>query len=366
MEGFKENIQKLSSQISERQVHITNEEMAKQALIIPFLQALGYDVFSPLEVKPEFDADFAKKKGEKVDYAVFKDGTPIIFIEAKAPNQKLAAHDAQLARYYNAVPDVKFAIITNGIEYKFFTDLDNNNIMDDEPFYTLDMLNIIDTDIDVLVRLRKENFASASLVEFAEELTYMSNLNLKLGEIFKNPPDEFIRYVIKDFSDTRVTQNVIERFRPIVKRAISQALIDIVSQGINLSSAEAASTLVKTVDVGNVKSPITTADELKGFEIIKEILIESGSDVSELDYKDTINYFGIHNRNTWSWFVRLALDTSKKNIIVRLPIAQIAANGFQSCEYTGADNSTKIYIDSIEDLYQLKPVIIESFKGILK
>ena len=72
---FKENIEKFVSQINSRKEHIQNEEMTKQSLIIPFIQLLGYDVFNPIEVKPEYSADFGNKKGEKVDYAIFKDDT---------------------------------------------------------------------------------------------------------------------------------------------------------------------------------------------------------------------------------------------------------------------------------------------------
>ncbi|RJQ25556.1 MAG: DNA polymerase III subunit epsilon, partial [Peptococcaceae bacterium] len=107
--SFKEELQKLSVQIIERKKHITNEEMTKQALIIPFLQVLGYDVFNPLEVKSEYISDFGKKKGEKADYAIFKDNKPIIFIEAKAVTENTDNHDSQLARYFNATPEVKLA-----------------------------------------------------------------------------------------------------------------------------------------------------------------------------------------------------------------------------------------------------------------
>jgi len=140
--SFREELQKLSVQIVERKKHITNEEMTKQSLIIPFLQVLGYDVFNPLEVKSEYISDFGKKKGEKVDYAVFKDNKPIIFIEAKAVTENIDTHSSQLARYFNATPEVKLAIITNGVEYRFYTDVDANNIMDENPFAVIDITDL--------------------------------------------------------------------------------------------------------------------------------------------------------------------------------------------------------------------------------
>ena len=116
--AFKDDIQKLSVQVKERKEYITNEEMTKQALIIPFIQILGFDVFNPIEIRPEYSADFGIKKGEKVDYALFKENEPIIFIEAKSVNENLNNHDAQLARYFNSTKEVKLAILTNGVEYK--------------------------------------------------------------------------------------------------------------------------------------------------------------------------------------------------------------------------------------------------------
>ncbi len=155
--AFKDDIQKLSVQVKERKEYITNEEMTKQALIIPFIQILGFDVFNPIEIRPEYSADFGIKKGEKVDYALFKENEPIIFIEAKSVNENLNNHDAQLARYFNSTKEVKLAILTNGIEYKFFTDLNANNVMDDTPFLNINLLEIKESDIESLNKLRKEN-----------------------------------------------------------------------------------------------------------------------------------------------------------------------------------------------------------------
>ena len=231
--GFKEEIQRLSRQISERKAHISNEETTKHSLIIPFIQVLGYDVFDPLEVQPEYDADFGKKKGEKVDYAIFKNGRPIIFIEAKSVNDKLDNHNAQLSRYFNSTPEVKIAILTNGVQYKFFTDLNQNNVMDTSPFFEVKFEDLTESEIENLSQFRKDTFDSEGLVKYAEELIYMANLHKNLKELFKNPSDEFIRFLIKDFSGTRITSNVIDRFRPIVKKSISKALLDIVSQGLS-------------------------------------------------------------------------------------------------------------------------------------
>lgn len=378
MLSFKEELQRLSVQIIERKGHITNEEMTKQALIIPFFQVLGYDVFNPLEVKSEYISDFGKKKGEKVDYAIFKDGKPIIFIEAKAVTENLANHDSQLARYFNATPEVKLAVLTNGIIYKFFTDVDANNIMDESPFAIIDIIDLSPNDIEVLTRFKKEAFETESLVKYAEDLIYTSNLNTKLKELFKNPSDDFIRYLIKDFSDSRITSNVVERFRPIVKKSISNAILDIVSQGI--FQQEAAPTedekLAPTINevINEEEQPakkqaITTEEELKAFEIIKNILVANGKNISELQYKDTINYFGIHFKNIFNWFIRLRLDSLNKNLIIRLPAETVRTlSDFKTEQASKAhgENSSQVFIQSVDDLTKLEKVIVRCYEEVTK
>jgi len=377
--GFKEDMQKLSAQIAERKTHVTNEEMAKQVLIMPFIQALGFDVFNPIEVRPEYIADFGKKKGEKVDYAIFKDGIPIMFIEAKSINEDLENHDAQLSRYFNATPQMRIAILTNGIAYKFFTDLNSNNIMDQSPFLTLDITNLSSADIEVLTNFKKERFETESLVRYAEELIYTSNLNTKLKDLFKNPSDDFIRYLIKDFSDTRITSNVIDRFRPIVKKSISHAILEIVSQGLFPQEAAPSEepavvttpSPVEDSTKGSEETPfkedrivITTEEEQASFGLIQGILEKHGKDISALGAKDTTVYYAIFVRNIFQWFVRLNLDSANKQVITRLPVekAQFLAQGFKVEPAPKGLGESRVYIDSYNDLIKLEKLIVASLE----
>lgn len=377
--GFKEEVQKLSIQINERKVHIINEEMTKQALIIPFIQLLGYDVFNPLEVRPEYIADFGKKKGEKVDYALFKDNEPIVFIEAKSVNENLSNHDAQLSRYFNAVQEVKLGILTNGIIYKFFTDLTADNIMDEKPFLVIDMSNLTDQDIENLSKFRKDTFDKDSLVKNAEELVYTSVLNDTLKELLRNPSDEFIRFIIKDFSNTRITSNVIDRFRPLVKKAISNAVLDIVSKGLYQqdnsvvkddlpSTAEENEPCNDSINEEPIKKKtiFTSQDELAAFEIIKKILSDYGKNINEVYYKDTTNYFSIYNQSITRWFIRLNLDSQLKNIMVRLDTktCEQLVNGFKIEQAPKGWGETRIYISNISDIKKLDKLIIACFDDV--
>ena len=267
--GFKEEIQKLSILINERKPFINNEEMTKQSLVVPFIQVLGYDVFNPQEFKPEYNADYpGKKKDEKVDYAIFKGDEPIMFIEAKSVDITLVNHDGQLSRYFNAVPNTKLGIITNGMEYRFFTDLKTPNVMDETPFLVLNLTSLKDSDIETLAKFKKDTYAKDNLSEFAEELVYTSAIHDTLKYQFKNPTDEFVKFLLKEVGVTRVMAKDIDRFRPIVKKGISNAILEIVSQGLiqqdvatpdaDLPSTDAKADAIKqTATDANVKDDVT-------------------------------------------------------------------------------------------------------------
>lgn len=229
---FEDDFQRLTAKILQNKVHITNEESTKQSLIIPFINMLGYDTSNPLEVRSEYSAGFDKTK-EKVDYAIFKNDKVIIFIEAKSAHDPLKNHDPQLAKYFNSTPEAKFAIITNGIRYKFYSDLSQPNIIDDTPFFELDFENVKHNDIEILQRFSKELFEVGSLVSYAEELVYYSKLKPEIINLLRNPSDDLIRLLIKKHvSDVKLTFSVIEHYRPIVKNAITDALLEMFRQSI--------------------------------------------------------------------------------------------------------------------------------------
>lgn len=372
--GFMDDLQKLSLQVNERKNHISNEEMTKHSLIIPFLQTLGFDVFNPLEIRPEYIADFGKKKGEKVDYAIFKDSQVIFFLEAKSVQENLNNHDAQLSRYFNAVSEVKLAILTNGLEYRFYTDLENSNMMDEKPFYILDILNIKESDVQILNNFRKESFNKDSLMKYAEELVYTSNLNSILKDLLRNPSDDFVRLLIRDFSNTRITTNVIEKFKPFVKNAIHNAILDIVNKGLSQQtpeinkSVEEETPKVETIQTNDSDSKkreiVTTEEELEGFEIIKNILTKNSRNITAVSYKDTVDYFGIFNKNVNHWFIRFFYNSeTNKHIAIRLYPEKVTTE-FPDVKYRtrqSEDNVIRVDVSGNIDLSKYEKLIIKSF-----
>jgi Uncharacterized conserved protein len=157
---MKEAVKNLAERIEKTIDRIQTEEATKTAYIMPFIQMLGYDIFNPLEVVPEFTADIGIKKGEKVDYAIFRDDEPAILIECKDCRNLLNIdNESQLFRYFHTTK-AKFGILTNGVSYKFFTDLEEPNKMDAKPFMEINILEYDKINYNELVKFAKSNFDS--------------------------------------------------------------------------------------------------------------------------------------------------------------------------------------------------------------
>lgn len=217
---FKDNIKQLSERVIKLKDSIQTEEATKNAFIMPFINALGYDVFNPLEVVPEMTCDIAMKKGEKIDYAIMKDGEPILLIECKHWAQDLKLHDNQLMRYFN-VSKAKFGLLTNGIIYRFYTDLLEPNKMDDKPFLEVDITDIKDSQIEEIKKFHKSYFDVDNILSSASELKYMGELKAVLAREFSNPSPEFVKYISKQVYDGVMTAKLLEQFTSLTKRSIS-------------------------------------------------------------------------------------------------------------------------------------------------
>ncbi len=136
---LRNSLESLSERVALQRDNLATEEAAKHALVLPFISALGYDIFDPTEVIPEFTADFGLRHGEKVDYAIMREGKPALLVECKKVSDPLHVSGAsQLARYFS-VTEARIGVLTNGIVYRFFSDLEADNVMDSEPFLEIDL-----------------------------------------------------------------------------------------------------------------------------------------------------------------------------------------------------------------------------------
>jgi len=228
---FSEQIRELIALLDKNKDHVFTEEATKHSMVMPFLQVLGYNIFDPTEVIPEFTADIGIKKGEKVDYAIAFDKEPKILIEVKAARSTLQSKTmSQLLRYFG-VTKSKFAILTNGIQYQFFSDIDDKNIMDTIPFITVELVpSIRDSEIAEIRKFHKNHFDAEKISSSAIELKYTGELKRYFKQQFKEADEEFLRYFIKKTSFGGViTKQQFERLSPIVVNAFRQYVNEVVS-----------------------------------------------------------------------------------------------------------------------------------------
>ncbi len=293
---FKDQIKQLSERILKLKDNIQTEEATKNAFIMPFIQALGYDVFNPLEILPEYTCDIGIKKGEKIDYAVLKDGQPIILIECKHCDQNLSLHDGQLLRYFH-VSKAKFGILTNGISYRFYTDLVDANKMDEKPFFEIDMLNLKDTQIEELKKFHKSYFDISKIVGTANELKYTNEIKIILNRELKEPSEPFVRFFTSQVYNGRVTASILEFFTELVKKSAAVYMSDIITDkfksALNQQDEENKSDVEKSIAVVEEEDKIvTTQEEMEAFYIVKAIL-RPNIDIDRVTFKDTQNWFNV-------------------------------------------------------------------------
>lgn len=215
-------IAETSKRLLDRRHSVQTEEAAKTSLVLPFLNhVLGYNVFDPEQVVPEYTADVGTKKNEKVDYALFLDGHLAMIVECKQPNSKLDNHYSQLFRYF-AVTEAKIAVLTDGITYQFYTDIDAPNKLDKLPFYTVDMSSPASIDAGVLQHLTKDNHNIDSLRQGARDNQWTNAILSWLSKEAQHPSEDFIRFLMKQIYGGPPISSVSERFRTAIKQAFSE------------------------------------------------------------------------------------------------------------------------------------------------
>ena len=349
---FIESLKQFSERVTMLKDTISTEESTKMSLVVPLFQLLGYDVFNPSEFCPEYIADVGIKKGEKVDYAILEDGQPTILIECKSCSDQLDKHSSQLFRYFGT-SSAKFGILTNGIIYRFYTDLEESNKMDLVPFLEINMLQLKDSSINELKKFCKDNFDKDKIFSTAEELKYSSLIKGVLLKEFESPSDDFVRFILTDIYDGQKNQRVIEKFAPVVKRAFSALVNEIVnskiSSALSLDSEEDAEENVNVEEEIPVSKIVTTEEEIEGFYIIRGLLA-GVVPVEDIVYRDTESYFGIlYTNNNRKPICRLNLDTKNKQLLI-------------------PDENKKfdrIYIQSLNDIYQYRDRLTEVVKRYL-
>lgn len=334
---FKDLLQTLAAKIPRLCEVLQTEEATKNALVMPFIGILGYDIFDPTEVVPEFTADVGIKKGEKVDYAIKKDGKIIMLFECKHCGGDLSIkHASQLFRYFS-VTEARIAVLTNGIVYRFFTDLEAQNKMDEKPFLEVNMLELNDVVVSELKKLSQPAFNLDELMTAAGDLKYTREVKRILLEQMENPSDEFVRFFASKVFNGMLTPARREYFTGITKRSFNQVINERINERLKsaMSGAASAATIDESETGVDQDTVETTAEELEGFYIVKAIL-RKNVDSNRIVHRDTQNYMGI-----------LLDDNNRK------PLARLYFNRTQ--KYLGIFDEdrkeTRTPIDTIDDIY---------------
>ncbi|KOS04810.1 restriction endonuclease [Flavobacterium akiainvivens] len=318
---FKDHIKSLGQRVVKLKGQVNTEEATKNAFIMPFIKELGYDVFNPFEVTPELVADIGIKQGEKIDYAIMQNGEPIILIECKHHAVPLNVNNAsQLFRYFHTTK-AKFSILTNGVEYKFYTDLVEPNKMDDKPFFSFNITDIKDNQIEELKKFHKAHYDFENIVNTASDLKYTNELKKLIHTEFTTPGVDFVKHFARQVYPSVITAKVLEQFTNLTKASVNQYISDLITERLKLALTK-ENEVIKEQDAAlvqetapNPNQVITTHEELEGFMIVKTILRQKVP-VSRIVYRDALSYFAIllddNNRKT---LCRLYFNGTKKYMV---------------------------------------------------
>lgn len=348
---LKEKLTTLAERVGRLKEQVNTEEATKMSFILPFISALGYDVYDPTQVTPECNCDYGTKKNEKIDYTINIEGAPIMIIECKHWAQDLDKHKAQLFRYYQVSP-AKFGLLTNGIVYKFFTDLEVPNKMDDMPFFEINILELRDSHIDKLREFSRDKYDVNTILNSANELKYVNALRSLISSLANVPSDDYVRFLAKQVYEGVVTAKVLEEFRPMIVRAHNQ----IIAENVNIRLKSAFAPEVPSVETANEAQNIceeekdtkiiTTEEEIQGYYIVKAILA-STIDLNRIVMRDAQSYCAIlcDNNN-------------------RRPICRLHFNTKQKYLETFDANKigTREPIEHLSDIYKFSDKLIETVK----
>ncbi len=324
MHVFNERIRKHAKHVKSVGAYCNTEETTKQALILPMLDILGFSPFDPTKVKAEYGADLpGVKSSERIDYALFCHGMPVMLIAVKAYSETLENHCPQLARYFNATPKMTIAAITNGREWRFFTGLNNKNVMDATPFLSVSFENMDGTLVNRLSRFRHDEFQPEVLRMLAEETVYLNAFTDVISQALCKPDAEFVRYVAGRAGIQRqINARFIESATPIVKQAVERSVSKMAVSGlttkpINSKPVETTDEQQDIIDPDNPKI-VTTYAERRIFEVAKNIVGDA-----DIIARDTENYFSVLYQNKANrWLLRYYGNRRQPTITVCVPMTE--------------------------------------------
>lgn len=351
---LKMKLEQLHQRVDALKDQIGTEEATKNAFVMPFIQILGYDIFNPTEVIPEFICDIGTKKGEKVDYVIKHNNEPILIIECKHWKQNADAHNSQLHRYFH-VSNARFGVLTNGHIYNFYTDLEKPNIMDEKPFFTLDLSNVKDSSVKILENFTKNGYNLESILDSAEALKYIKAIRNEFEKELKEPSDELVKLLVNRFFDRPLIASRMTAFREYTRRALNNTINESINSrlksALNINEAIPSKPEQNLPQIDdNVETPkfFTTEEEIEASQIVKAILREVVPG-NRIAFRDTQSYFGI------------LLDDNNRKPICRLHFN--SSNKYIELFDKGKDSGEKILLNSLDEIYRCKKALLDTIKN---
>lgn len=341
---FADKLKEFSKRVSKLEKNISTEEATKTSIVLPLFQLLGYDVFNPFEFVPEYTADTGTKKGEKVDYAIIKNTDPIIIIEVKPINTDLSTkHINQLFRYFT-VTKARFGILTNGLIYKFYSDLEEPNKMDLTPFFEINLLDLKENSISELKKFQKENFDMKGILNSASELKYTSLLKNAIMEQFNDPSEQFVRALIKNIYSGVKTQAVIDKFKDLIIIAMNDYISELLNDKIQ--NAITSSVFQEPVEKQTTAEKEYTflSEEIETLDFIKKML-----NVDDISYKKTSRYAYMHiSDSQYKWICRISIRQDNKLFTLH--------------KFDNTDYETEYFFDDVNLLNQIQSLIMDTYQ----
>lgn len=348
---FNQKVKDLAARSKHASKYALTEEATKTAVVLPFIQALGFDAFNLEEVVPEFIADVGIKKGEKIDFAIKIDGKTAILIEVKPISMSLgSAQFSQLFRYFSTV-EARLAILINGKEVWFFSDIDEKNRMDKKPFFIFDLQSFDDRQVGELARFQKANFDIESILEAASNLKYVKAAATELAKQLASPDDEFVRFIGRQIYDGTMTKAVIEMLRPSIQAALDEVIRNRIQDRLNVTFGKeptATESIEKPSDAAEGVDTVTTPDEMQAFMIVRAIASRIAQ-INRITMRDARSYCSV--------FVD---DNNRK------PVCRLYFNSKNS-KSVGIFNAEKVesrhQIDELSDIFKYADEIEAAVKN---
>ena len=334
----------LASRITNTKDIIQTEEATKTAMVMPMIQMLGYNVFDPLEVTPELVCDIGTKKGEKIDYAVLRDGKPIMLFECKKAGDELKLnHAGQLFRYFH-VTAARFGVLTNGLTYKFFTDLEQPNKMDEKSFFEFNILDFKERDVEELKKFAKATFDLDTILNTASDLKYTRAIQQRLAEWMTNPSEDFVRLVASDLiGSRRFTLAIKDQFTGITKRAFESLVGERINERLKGAMTPETMPVRDVVPATPAETSaiaesqhVTTPEEIEAFHVIRAIL------------RNVVPTHRVFMRDAQSYCAILLDDNNRK------PICRLRFNNTERLSvgiFNDKKEEERIPLETVDDLY---------------